>query len=52
MELPEGIIKTEFVHEAGRLLVFWNDSTEEKQLTYQSRMIRLAANELLCEIVK
>ncbi|GGF61220.1 hypothetical protein GCM10010912_03050 [Paenibacillus albidus] len=52
MELPEGIIKTEFVHKAGRLLVFWNDSMEEKQLTYQSRMIRLAANELLCEIVK
>ncbi|MNI21906.1 hypothetical protein D3C73_754480 [compost metagenome] len=51
MELPEGIIKTEYVHHARRLFVFWNDSKDEKQISFQNRTIRLGANELLCEIV-
>ncbi|TXK68950.1 DUF6259 domain-containing protein [Paenibacillus sp. N3.4] len=52
MELPEGIVKTEYVHQERRLFVFWNDTTEEKQISFQNQTIRLGANELRCEIVE
>ncbi|MCS7460071.1 DUF6259 domain-containing protein [Paenibacillus doosanensis] len=52
LELPEGVIKTEYVHDGKRLFVFWNDSAEEKQLSFRNRTIRLAANEYSCEVAK
>lgn len=51
VDLPKGIVKTEYKHDSRHLFVFWNDSPAEISFTFNNKTFTLAANALACEVV-